>query len=318
MTRAELLAGLGFLETAEVPAVELYILGKPVTDAAGATVIDIYKGRMQENVPGQIRDLFYPKIRKVLVSKDYELQPYDPALSPDRSVVWQYPSAEVPFYNEIIRRLPDAEDRYYDDTVLPYAQIWAVWIKLTIQQTNFYILKKITPSKVLVSGGVLAWVFRGETFTQLDSDILAIDGSFDVLVCNAVLIFENKQNFEKALQFESVMQAAADETLEDIRVIDIVGDFDALKAMLADDQFSIRKLNKLKEKQYFREKTFDDYYRIISDYGIRLDVDMVNRKFTIAGKAQAKLLIKVLNDDYLRSELTDIRYAANSKEGLQN
>ncbi|HWY38044.1 MAG TPA: Kiwa anti-phage protein KwaB-like domain-containing protein, partial [Bacteroidia bacterium] len=214
MTKEELLAGLGFLATQEVPSVELFILGKPVENAAGQTDIDIYKGRMQQELPGQIRQLFYPKIRRVLVTKEYELLSYDPALNPDRNVVWQYPSADVPFYNLIIQRLPGADDHYYDDTLLPYSDIWAVWIKLSIRDTNFYILKRITPSKVLTTGGVLAWVFEGETFTKLNSDILTIDGTFDVLVCNNILIFENKQNFEKALQYEEIMQAAANETLE--------------------------------------------------------------------------------------------------------
>jgi hypothetical protein len=85
---------------------------------------------------------------------------------------------------------------------------------------------------------------------------------------------------------------------------------------LKDDYHSINKLNKIKEKPYFQNLTFADCKRIIVDYRVNVEVDDVNNKFTISSKAQAKYFIKVLNDDYLKSEMTNTKYAANSKEDL--
>ena len=316
MSKAELLKLLQSLDLDTVPSVELYILDEPTLDEDGDLSVNIYRGRMHQDMPGEIVELFYPRIKRILVEREYTLEAYNPELNPDRNVVWQYPTGEVPFYNKILEGLPNAEDVYYDDDELPYERIWAVWIKLKIKKAVFYILKKITPSKVLTTGGVMALVFRSQTFRSLKKDVLTMDGSFDVFVCNDTLVFENKQNFERALLYEEIKQEVANETLEEIRGINIIENFDAFKDMLANDKHSINKLNKLKSKRYFREKTFKDYCKIIRDYGVAIGIDETGEQFAITGKAQAKLLVKVLNDDYLKSELTAIKYSAHSKEDI--
>jgi hypothetical protein len=316
MTKEELQNTLAFLDDEEIPNVEIFILDEPIENEDGELEVNIYKGRMHEDMPEQIVDLFFPKMKRILVQRDYELETYNPAVNPDRKVIWQQASADVPFYNLILGQLSQANQNYYDDDTLAYEKIWAIWIKFSVGKNNFYLLKKITPSKVLTTGGILAWVFRGESFRRLNKDVLTIDGHFDVFACNDTLIFEKKTNFERALMYDEIIQQVADETLNEIEQINIVENFDDLKTMLADDYHSIRKLNKLRQKQYFREKTFSDYHRIIRDYDVPVNVDEANQKFSVADKAQAKLLIKVLNDDYLKSELTNIKYAANSKEDI--
>lgn len=316
MTKKDLQNTLAFLKEKAIPNVEIFILDEPIQSEDGRLEVNIYKGRMYESMPEQIVELFFPKMERLLVQHDYDLETYNPALTPDREVIWQYSAAEVPFYNLVLKKLPEANQKYYDNKTLAYENIWAIWIKFRIGRNNFYLLKKITPSKVLTTGGVLAWVFRGETFRRLENDVLTIDGHFDVLACNDTLIFENKTNFEKALVYDEIIHQVAEETLKEIQRIDIVENFDELKIMLADDYHSIRKLNKLRQKQYFREKTFADYHKIIRDYNVPVNVDEANQKFTVEDKAQAKLLIKVLNDDYLKSELTNKKYAANSKEDI--
>jgi len=316
MTREELTRLLDSLDMDIDPIVELYILNEPTPNEEGEISVDIYKGRMHEDMPSEIAEIFYPKIKRILVQREYTLEKYNPEQNPDRNVVWQYPTSEVPFFNKILSELQDAEEIYYDENDLPYSQIWAIWIKLKIQRAVFYILKKVTPSKVLTKGGVLAMIFRGNIFKSLKKDVLTIDGTFDVFVCNDTLIFENKQKFEQALIYEEIKQEIASEALEEIRRIDLIENFDNFRQMLIDDKHSINKLTKLKTKRYFQEKTFQDYYRIIKEYNIDIDLDEAEEKFTIINKAQAKQLVKVLNDDYLKSELTETKYSAHSKENI--
>lgn len=316
MTRVELIRLLELLDAGITPTVELYILNEPILDDEGDISVDIYRGRIHEDVSVEIAEIFYPKIKRILVQREYTLEKYNPEQNPDRNVIWQYPTSEVPFFNKILNEFQTAEETYYDEDDLPYSEIWAVWFKLKIQRSIFYILKKITPSKVLSTGGVLAMIFKGDSFKSLKEDVLTIDGTFDVLACNNTLIFENKQKFEKALLYEEIKQEIAKEALEEIYHIDIIENFDDFQQMLIDDKHSINKLTKLKAKRYFREKTFEDYRRIIDRYNINIELDEAEEKFIITNKAQAKLLVKVLNDDYLMSELTEIKYSAHSKETI--
>lgn len=316
MNREELIESLAFLNGDARPTVELFILDKPQSNNEGELRFNVYKGRMHQDMPDQFADMFFPKIKKLLLEREYDILDYEPALTPDRRVIWQYPTEEVPLYNEILNRLPHIEDNYYDDDELPYENIWALWIKFYIGNNNFFLLKKITPSKVLETGSILACVFNRDVFKKLNSDVLKIDSSVDVIAYNNLLIFENKQHFENVLQYDEIIQEVATQTLEQINEIEIIENFDTFKEYLVDDYHSLRKLNILSQKQYFREKTFDDYKRIIEDYNVGINSDPESRKFIVTDKEQAKLLIKVLNDDYLKSELTNIKYAANSKEDI--
>lgn len=314
MNRNEIITQLQEINSSN-NAVEIYILAQPEMDGNNNLQIDFYKARLQDNLPNSIIELFYPVIERKLINKEYDVVEYDPALTPDRTVVWEQNSDDVPFFNYFHNLIETTDDiNWYDTENLAYGDIWAYWIKVYGNGYSFYLIKKVTSSKVIRTGGKLAIIFEGEVFRNLETDILTMDGTFDAIFCNQNLLFENKQNFEKALLYKQVKQAVAEETLDAIGEIGFVENFDQVKDFLKDDYHSINKLNKIKEKPYFQTLTFARCKRIIEDYNVEIDVDEENNQFNIASKAQAKHFIKVLNDDYLLSELTAIKYAANSKE----
>lgn len=314
MNREEIIVQLQEINSAD-NAVEIFILAQPEIDGNNTLQVDFYKARLQDNLPGSIIELFYPVIEKKLIRKEYDVVEYDPALTPDRPVIWEQNSDDVPFYNHFHNLIETTDEiDWYNTADLAYGDIWAYWIKVYGNGNTFYLIKKVTSSRVIRTGGKLAIIFEGEIFKNLETDILTMDGTFDAIYCNENLIFENKQNFEKALLYQSVKQAVAEETLDAIGEIGFVENFDQVKNFLKDDYHSINKLNKIKEKPYFQTLTFAKCKQIIEDYNVEIDVDDANNKFDITSKAQAKHFIKVLNDDYLLSELTDLKYAANSKE----
>ncbi|MDR0658661.1 MAG: DUF4868 domain-containing protein [Mediterranea sp.] len=314
MNREEFIGRLIFLEFDEIPTVEIFVLAQPSINDSEISC-DIYKTHLHERIPESIKEAYYPKIKKSLITSDYDLTEYNPALMPDRDVIWNYNSSIVPFYNIIVERLVHV-DNFYNNEILPYDEIWAIWIKFQVQNNTFYLLKKITPSKVFTVGGSLSVIFKDDVFSKLESDVLTIDGTFDVLAFENMLYFENKQNFERALLYQTVKREVAIATLDEINEIGILENFDAVKNYLKDDQHSINKLNRIKSKPYFRTLTFNHCKQIIDDYGLNLSYDETTGKFNIQNKKEAKMFVKVLNDDFLKSEMTNIKYAANSKEDL--
>jgi hypothetical protein len=126
-----------FLDSEEIPNVEFFILPQP-SISNGVIDCNIYKTHLHERIPEAIKKAYYPKITKSLVSYDYDLTEYNPVLLPDRDVIWNYDSNIVPFYNIIANKLSDIEE-YYDDNVLGYDDIWAIWVKFQLQHTCFYL-----------------------------------------------------------------------------------------------------------------------------------------------------------------------------------
>jgi hypothetical protein len=314
MTRNEIITQLKEINTGN-KAVEIYILAQPEVDANNMLQLSFYKARMAANLPPSIINLFYPVIKKKLIDKEYDVAEYDPALTPDRTVIWEQSSENVLFYNYFHNLIETTEQiRRYSTNRLAYVDIWAYWIKVYGNGNSFYIIKKVTSSKLIQTGGKLAIIFEGDILKNLETDILTMDGTFDAIYFNNTLLFENKQNFEKALLYKERKQKVAVETLNAISGIGFVEDFDRVKEFLKDDYHSINKLNKLKEKPYFQNLNFAKCKKIIEDYNVEIEIDEDNDRFNITSKTQAKHFIKVLNDDYLLSEMTAIKYAANSKE----
>lgn len=316
MNRAQIIEQLAQINAAN-NAVEIYILAQPELNNENNLEVEFYKARLEQNLPQSIINLFYPVIEKKLIEKEYDVMEYDPSITPDRTVVWEQGSDEVPFYNIFLNLLATTENvNWYDSDNLAYDDIWAYWIKIYGNGNTYYLIKKVTSSKVIRTGGKLALIFSHDIFSKLESDVLTMDGTFDAIYCNQYLIFENKQNFEKALLYEDVKQVVAIETLDEIGQIGFIENFEMVRNFLKDDYHSINKLNKIKSKPYFNALTFAMCKKIIADYGVDVLIDEANQKFSISNKAQAKHFIKVLNDDYLKSEMTLIKYAANSKEGI--
>jgi hypothetical protein len=315
MDRALLINQLEQIKS-EQNAIEIYLLAQPDFDD-GKLSVTFFKARLQENIPEEVIGLFFPSIKKRLIDKDYEVKKYDPSLLPDREVIWEQSSDDVPFFVLVSKLLSQEMDiGWYKNDLLPYKDIWAYWIKIYTHDRSFYIIKKVTPSKIIRTGGKLALVFESEIFRKLSDDVMTMDGSFDVIYCDKTLIFENKQNFERALLYSQVKQTVAENMIDDIGKTGFIENVDELKDFLKDDQFSINKLNKLRSKPYFKKLTFADCVRIIKNYGVNIPVDENKQQFAITSKAVAKLFVKVLNDDYLTSEMTNYKYSTNSKEDI--
>jgi hypothetical protein len=68
-------------------------------------------------------------------------------------------------------------------------------------------------------------IFSHDVFNKLESDVLTIDGTFDILAYENILYFENKQNFERVLLYQTVKREVAVATLDDINRIDILEKF---------------------------------------------------------------------------------------------
>lgn len=317
MTRDEIVTQLELINDPD-NAVEIYILGQPELND-GNLEIDCFKTRMHESLPSEILELFYPKIKKKIIDKDFDPMEYDPSITPDRNVIWTLNSEPVFLYNTITSKINGEENiPIYKHAELSYSDIWAYWIKVYKGDDSFFIIKKVVPSKVIKTGGALAMIYKDDIFRSFEDDILTIDGAFDAISINGQLVFENKPNFEKALLYDEVKRVVAKTALDEIEETNLVEDFDRVKDFLKDDFHSINKLNKIKEKPYFKKLTFNKCKQIINDYGVDIEMDNANSKFKISNKQQAKLFIKVLNDDFLMSEMTELKYAANSKEGVDN
>lgn len=171
----------------------------------------------------------------------------------------------------------------------------------------------------------LLLVPSGGAFDELEDDPLVFDPSFDGIVADGYALLANQAAFERALRFVEQASAAALATLDQLLVNVSVANADELRMAASSDVNMIAKLRSITEKLeetqgYADAMTTDALVDFAEDRGIEIDTVEVDgrRQLVFHPDPQRRWrILKLLDDDYLHSALTEIDYEVNSKSPLE-
>jgi hypothetical protein len=171
----------------------------------------------------------------------------------------------------------------------------------------------------------VALVPSGAVYDELDADPLMFDETFDAVVADGYALIVNQPSFERALAFVEQASAAAAATLN--QLLSTVSVKNAADFLIAagSDLNMVSKLRSIAEKMaanpaYASAMTTDKLIEFAEARGIAVDTEEVNgvRQFVFFPDPQHRWrILKLLDDDYLHSSLTDLDYEVNSKSPMQ-
>ncbi|MDP9404214.1 MAG: DUF4868 domain-containing protein [Actinomycetota bacterium] len=171
----------------------------------------------------------------------------------------------------------------------------------------------------------IAALFTGELFDQVTEDPLLFDQSFDAVSDGADILMTNQRNFEKSLDFLSDARDAAEATLRSATKNLPVANLDEFLAAAAADINMISKIRSITEKmarnaEYAKALT---RHRLLGFAALHpsLELDLEGppgkEKLVFHNDPQRRWrILKILDDDYLHSQLTEFDYEVNSKDFL--
>lgn len=190
------------------------------------------------------------------------------------------------------------------------------WIHFVRSMSSRFRLKRSTKIMAFMSGGV---------YTSLENDPLLFDEKFDAIVVQDSVFIFNQRNFERSLGFLERAQEAAARTLDkmigNLRIKNR-GDF---VAAATSDINMIAKLRSIGEKlesdpAYAGCMTMEKLVPFVkkqAGLGIDIEGEPGREEFVFHSDPQRRWrLLKLLDDDYLHSQITEIDYEANSKSSL--
>jgi hypothetical protein len=153
----------------------------------------------------------------------------------------------------------------------------------------------------------------------LSKDALAIDDSFDFLLLDGDLIVLKLRTLERYFGFNEVILNKAQSTIDEIENYGLIENTDKLGEML-DNKIFAKKLMGLKDSPVMDLTTnsvvnFVRQHPVLSKQ-IKLSED--NTQLHLDTKVSMKSVVKLLNDDYLTSELTHIDYDSLAKDKLES
>jgi hypothetical protein len=204
--------------------------------------------------------------------------------------------------NEIIDSL-----RFYSIVVSPSARRRAVFFRT------------YSPKKELTRrAGFAALLSRG-SYDRVDSKIFLFDQETDCFAWDGFLFIRNVGAFQRISGYSDELRAHANATIDVLLAQIPVSNAEAFRATCTGQLQMLSKLAQIARKPYLARVTMQDMRRTIGDF--HLDVQVVREhgqeKLLFEGSlAKRWLILKLLDDDYLGSTMTNEKYEVNSKSAL--
>lgn len=177
---------------------------------------------------------------------------------------------------------------------------------------HIYQVRMIKRSKSLY-----AMFANGDTYVPLDRDILKVDERIDILIIDNSIITSNISLLQQSFGFEKYVRAEAAKTISIIETLGIISDTSKLLAF--EDKPTLtnaKKLLKAKHSPVLNMKKENLISGLQKHPRYKDKFKIEDDKIVINSQKDVNELIKMLNDDIVRSELTNQEYDSSTKHKL--
>lgn len=156
-------------------------------------------------------------------------------------------------------------------------------------------------------------------FVKLEKPMVRFDPNFEMLYVDGSIIIKKLETLEKYAGFHDIIKREATASVEIITTADIVDNADVLGDMVEDVTFA-RKLTKTAKGSPVLGKiptaSIVSFVKNHPKLKNKIKLSRDESKLHLDTKESKKQFLKLLNDDYLRSELTRTYYDSLAKDTL--
>jgi hypothetical protein len=250
-----------------------------------------------------------------------EFLPYDPGYKPETDQRFYIELEDYPDILETVNQLAQilqAELFSEDEEVLDTLRFYAIIVS-TQNDSEAIFIREYTPKRELSRKGGFAAFFHDGTYNRVESKVFLFDSATDCFVWNGYLVINNIAAFQRIFDFFSAVRAKADETLdvilEKVPVANAADFRDACKGQIQ----MVAKLIQISRKDYLQGVTMDKIESTIDEFDLDIKICEQNgQKQLVFEPAPNKrwIILKLLDDGYLGSTMTQMKYEVNSKSAM--
>jgi Domain of unknown function (DUF4868) len=171
----------------------------------------------------------------------------------------------------------------------------------------------------LTRSGKLALFGEAGQFDRVRQPIFLFDQIIDCYYWDDYLFIRNTTQFQRIFGYFQRLRERADAIVDAILERVPVDNADEFRRACVGQQQMMSKLAQISEKEYFDEITLDDLSQTIDDFGLEIEIvgAGADRKLVFERTPDRRwLILKLLDDDYLGSTMTDAKYEVNSKSQI--
>ncbi|MGL4730898.1 MAG: Kiwa anti-phage protein KwaB-like domain-containing protein [Clostridium sp.] len=167
------------------------------------------------------------------------------------------------------------------------------------------LFRRVTKFKKLSTKGMMGWI-ENNRFNKLDASLIGVDGLVDIVVDGNEILILNHIALERIFSISDQYSQKAQQTINSIRELDRITNFDQFEEDALNDRRITRTLTKLLSEEERLEKCFENFSNVIDVVEIfELDINIENvdgvEKIVYESKEQLMDIIRLVRDSYYTS-----------------
>ncbi|MDI3486916.1 MAG: hypothetical protein PWQ50_2136 [Methanolobus sp.] len=277
---------------------------------------------INNNVLPRILQLYKNKINSKIIDKD-SLEILNLSEADERkNVIYKYDFDEErePFLS-VERVIEDEEIRTFSFSTDTLGNIDAIIAKVNNAEHSIYLYTKFYPVNLIKPGRAVKLFPSDHRLEIFDGELIQITGSFDIIRYNNEYYISKYEVLEKYYQFHDVIRERTESYFGKIEDIGIIENKEKLSSYLENNLASSRKFIKVMSSSVVIKKEIPNEQLISFVTGNpklkdNIETNEDKTKFKLKTNKHCDFFIKLLDDDFLKSELTQEQYEAIAKNNV--
>ncbi|GAA4455067.1 anti-phage protein KwaB [Rurimicrobium arvi] len=312
MNREQLLTRLTyFLDPQNGIGAALYF----VLNQDGETIIRF--ADIEDEAKQELKERFLEYVTDKFINNE-ELHYQNISDADDRkNVVYKYDIEERPeglnILDDILLNEAQPYFRFNQDS---FADLQGYIITIGTEGNKMALYKKHHPVNLLKRDRFLL-IPSNQRLVKLQDDAIAIDRSFDFMLIDDNLIVLKLNILERFFGFEDVIRNQAQNTIGLIEANELLEDIEQIND-IAQSMTTARKLMKIRNSPVLNVPVMNviNFIRNHPELTGKINFNSAGTKINLDTGVSKRLFLKLLNDDYLFSQLTELQYDSHAKDKL--
>lgn len=276
--------------------------------------------KISTDVSDSLLKLFVPYLMEEFVTTDteYKIKPVDEMNDESANTYYFFDTSNMYERLTTFQLFTDTQEVFsFDDA--SFNDIETFFISIASEDNKVFLYKKHYPINLLKRGKVLHLFKSNEHIDEFKEDILRLDRSFQFLSYNGNILVANLNMLERQLGYSDIIIKNAKDVLQIISSLDFLADMAKLEEMVLTTRIA-KKVNRVKSSRVIDVikadiKRVQGFIDKIAELKSSLKFNDDN-KLEVTTKVAVEKLLKLLDDAYLKSELTEEWYNSLNKDSI--
>jgi hypothetical protein len=197
--------------------------------------------------------------------------------------------------------------------------IKAILITVGNADNYFTIYKHVYPVTIVRQDRMLGFLPIGDRFEKLSANILQINNSIDFLFANDNLFVNNIKTLSSAYGYNEIIKNQARENISLIQGLDLIANIAELTSFVDNIKYAKRvlRINANSPVLQLAKFTIIEFITNHPKLSTKIRMNATNDRIMLDTDISKIITIGILNDDYLKSNLTDLDYESENKSEIE-